>query len=217
MGIGGDPLCEMGCKICVGSLAAHRRNKLARFTKNGLHFAWTIGEERRGRHSDETKVMESATSQGGRGCQTVQRNRPVVCRRKVRQWCGFEHGKNASKARTMGKDGLLSVCTSPSFSPDLLPHCCTGSMGKKLPTINDGLWVLLARPRCEILDDDLHVMIVPLDCKREAAVNLRIVRHFRAPQCTACQHGFLLLIEAYGAEFLPVANELVFHDDLVDC
>lgn len=53
---------------------------------------------------------------------------------------------------------------------------------------------------------NLHVMIVSLDGKREATVDLRRIGRIQTSQCTARQHGFLLLIEADGTELFPVAD-----------
>jgi hypothetical protein len=64
---------------------------------------------------------------------------------------------------------------------------------------------------------DLHVIIVPLDRERETAMNLQGVRHLRTSERATRQHGFLLLIEANGAELLPIRDKLVFHYDFVDC
>ena len=63
--------------------------------------------------------------------------------------------------------------------------------------------------------DDLHVVIVPFYGEREAALNIVICTCQRRPQCTTRQHGFLLLVKADSAELLPVANKLIFHNEVV--
>src|SRR5690242_20466812 len=60
-------------------------------------------------------------------------------------------------------------------------------------------------------------MVVSFYSEREATVDFRLVCSCRrASQCTACQHGLLLLIETDGAELLPVADQLIFHNDFVN-
>jgi hypothetical protein len=88
-------------------------------------------------------------------------------------------------------------------------------MGRKLPTINDGLQTRQLS-HLKTHKTSLHVMVVSLDGEREATVNLRTVRHIGTSQGAARQHSLLLLIEADSAELLPVADQLVFDNDFVD-
>lgn len=63
----------------------------------------------------------------------------------------------------------------------------------------------------------LHVMVIPSNCEREAAGYLSNLRTRRwGTQSTTCEHGFLLLVETDGAEFLPITDQLVLNNDLVD-
>ena len=59
----------------------------------------------------------------------------------------------------------------------------------------------------------LHIVVVSFDGKGEAAMDVQTVSFTRASQGAAREHRLLLLIEAYGREFLPVANQLVFNND----
>ena len=60
-------------------------------------------------------------------------------------------------------------------------------------------------------------MVVSADGEGEATWNLRHLRvGERTTQSAACEHSLLLLVKADGTEFLPVADELVFHYNLVN-
>ena len=62
-----------------------------------------------------------------------------------------------------------------------------------------------------------HIMIIPFDCEGETALYVGLITTWRRiSQCTTSKHCFLLLIEADGAEFLPVAHELIFDDKVMD-
>lgn len=69
---------------------------------------------------------------------------------------------------------------------------------------------------CNIIDS--HVVVVSSDGERETAMNLcTISTSRRTPQCTTRKHSLLLLIEANRAEFLPVTDQLVLDNNLMDC
>ena len=62
-----------------------------------------------------------------------------------------------------------------------------------------------------------HVVVIPPDGEREAAFDLWICcLEVRVAQCTASEHCFLCLIESNSTELFPVADKLIFDDDLVD-
>lgn len=64
---------------------------------------------------------------------------------------------------------------------------------------------------------DLHVMCISANCERETAVDLRICRlEVRILQRAASQHGLLSVVEGDGTEFLPVADQVIFDDNLVN-
>lgn len=60
-------------------------------------------------------------------------------------------------------------------------------------------------------------MVISANCKREATRDLSDFgsRH-GTTKGTACEHCLLLLIEADCTEFFPIADQLIFHDDLMD-
>lgn len=91
-----------------------------------------------------------------------------------------------------------------------------GFIGRKFPTINEGLFSLgdTIKPRGRV---HLHVIGVTTNSEGEAASDLRIVRlHVGVLQRTAGQHGFLRVVKGYRAELLPVADEVVLDNDLMD-
>ena len=52
-----------------------------------------------------------------------------------------KNDKKEYKARASSRDAVASASIyTRSFRVDLIPHCFTGSIGRKLPTINDGLF-----------------------------------------------------------------------------
>jgi hypothetical protein len=60
-------------------------------------------------------------------------------------------------------------------------------------------------------------MIVSADCEGEtASYPLSRRGSVRVFQRTAREHCLLRVVESNGAEFFPVAHELVFDDNLVD-
>jgi hypothetical protein len=92
-------------------------------------------------------------------------------------------------------------------------------MGRKFPTIKDGLRSQLCCSSFIQGCIDLHVVVVSFNGEREAAVNLGVIsscRRCRGAQGTARQHSFLLLIKTDGTEFLPIADQLILHDNLMD-
>ena len=105
-------------------------------------------------------------------------------------------------------DYTINVQTTLTSSPDPLAKSSQQSM-------TDWPFVSISVFRVEERAN-LHIMIIPLDSKREAAVDLRTFGHVGTLQRTARQHGFLLLIKADGAELLPIRDQLIFNNDLVD-
>lgn len=56
-----------------------------------------------------------------------------------------------------------------------------------------------------------HVMIISTDGKRETAGDILLwAVRIRALKRTTCKHRLLRTVKRDGAEFLPVANELIF-------
>lgn len=61
-------------------------------------------------------------------------------------------------------------------------------------------------------------MVVPSDCKRKAAFDLLIAGFcVGSLQGATGEHGFLKTVKRNGAKLLPVTDELIFDNDLVDC
>lgn len=64
---------------------------------------------------------------------------------------------------------------------------------------------------------NLHVVIVPTNCERETTGDFRYLRSSNwAAEGAARKHGLLLLIEANGTKLLPVADQLILHNDFVN-
>jgi hypothetical protein len=120
--------------------------------------------------------------------------------------------------KTQEYDAVLRQCSEIVMSATA--QFFGGSMGKKFPTIRDGLWShvsLHSSSKDCTRQENLHVVVISPDSEREAAMNLsNITTRSRTSQRAARQHSFLLLIEADSAEFFPIADELVFDDDLVN-
>ncbi len=72
--------------------------------------------------------------------------------------------------------------------------------------------------RIAVLWYDLHVVIIPSDGERKAAFDL-LIFGFRVwiLKRAACEHGLLETVERNGAKFLPVTDELILDDDLMNC
>ena len=91
-------------------------------------------------------------------------------------------------------------------------------MGKKLPTISDGLWSLVCIDGYLVgVHQNLHIVIIPSDGERKTAGNPIIGRiGIGTLEGAACEHCFLGIVKCNGAKLLPVANKLVFDDNFVD-
>ena len=64
----------------------------------------------------------------------------------------------------------------------------------------------------------LHIVIIPADREREAALNFGVRGlRIRVLQGASCQHGFLRVIESDGEEFVPVADQVFLHNYLMKC
>lgn len=65
--------------------------------------------------------------------------------------------------------------------------------------------------------EHLHVVIVSSDRKRKAAGNtIACGVRIRALQRATGEHGLLGIVEGDSAELFPIANQLIFDNDLVD-
>lgn len=63
---------------------------------------------------------------------------------------------------------------------------------------------------------NLHVVVVSSNGEGETARNVRLISAWGGTsECAACQHRLLLLVEANCAKLLPVADELIFHDEVM--
>lgn len=61
-------------------------------------------------------------------------------------------------------------------------------------------------------------MIVSPDGKRKAAFDLLIFGfRIRILKGAACEHSFLETVERNGPKLLPITDELILDDDLVNC
>ena len=64
----------------------------------------------------------------------------------------------------------------------------------------------------------LHVVVVSSHREREAALNLWVSGiDIRAFQRATGQHGFLVVIESNLSELFPVADQMGFDNDFVEC
>lgn len=60
-------------------------------------------------------------------------------------------------------------------------------------------------------------MCIPTNRERKAAVDFWVDgAQVRVLQSAACQHGLLRTVESNGTKLFPVADELIFDNDLVD-
>ena len=59
-------------------------------------------------------------------------------------------------------------------------------------------------------------MIVSSNCEREAALD-SFARPSGTFQSATGKHGFLSIVEGDGAEFFPVADQLILDDNLMNC
>ena len=60
-------------------------------------------------------------------------------------------------------------------------------------------------------------MIVSFDGKRKAAIDFGVGgMKIRVSQRTTCQHGFLGAVKGNVAKFFPVADQMVFDDNLMN-
>ena len=65
--------------------------------------------------------------------------------------------------------------------------------------------------------DDLHVVVISTDGERKAAVDGRVFRHgIRVLQAAAGKHCLLRVVESDLSEFLPVADNRLVGQNLVD-
>lgn len=60
-------------------------------------------------------------------------------------------------------------------------------------------------------------MIVTSDSERETAWNTLACRVTRALESAAGEHSFLGVVESNSAELLPVAHQLILHEEFMDC
>ena len=66
-------------------------------------------------------------------------------------------------------------------------------------------------------DSDLHVVGITTNGKRKTARNLRVLRgHIRILKSTSSKYRLLRAIKCYRAKLVPIINERVFGNDLVD-
>ena len=90
-------------------------------------------------------------------------------------------------------------------------------MGRKFPTIRDGLHSVSSGMSVSGDSEHLHVVIVSSDRKRKAASNtITCWFGIRALQRATGEHGLLGIVEGDSAELFPIADQLVFDDDLVN-
>lgn len=91
-----------------------------------------------------------------------------------------------------------------------------GFIGRKFPTINEGLLSSgdANKPRTR---GHLHIVGVTTNSEGKAASDFRVVGlRIGVLQRAAGQHGLLRVVKGYRAELLPVADEMVLDNDLVD-
>lgn len=89
-------------------------------------------------------------------------------------------------------------------------------MGKKLPTIKEGLAVLSGTSTAVKVEHSHIVRISPY-CKRKTAMDFGLCgTEIWALQRTASQYRFLRVVKGDSAKLFPVANEMILNDDLVD-
>jgi hypothetical protein len=99
-------------------------------------------------------------------------------------------------------------------------HCWASIIGKKLPTIKKGLRAsvrLVERGRSGV-GRVLHAMFIATDGKGKAASHLRmgLSIFIGAFERATCHDGFMSAVESNRAKLLPVADERIFADDLMD-
>lgn len=108
----------------------------------------------------------------------------------------------------------------PSVYPGHATHYCTdlGSCGRKLPTMRLGL----QHPRSVTttltgtVKKDIHLVVVPANHEREAAVDQGIARLVvRVLQTTGRKEGVVVRIECYRPELFPVSDDRFLRQDLV--
>lgn len=92
-----------------------------------------------------------------------------------------------------------------------------GFIGRKFPTIKEGLFDHQQAISEASARYHLHVIGVPTDCEGKTAANFRVVGfQVGVLQGAARQHRFLRVVECNGAKLLPITNEVVLDDNLVD-
>ena len=91
------------------------------------------------------------------------------------------------------------------------------TMGKKLPTISDGLRLLVSYAYSAIYTQNSHVVFIATDCKREATGYFWITRiDFRVLQGATSEHRLLRVVECDGSKLFPVANKMVLDNNVMN-
>ena len=62
---------------------------------------------------------------------------------------------------------------------------------------------------------DLHIMVISSDGERETTFDGLTRIEIWISEFTTSEHCLLLVVECNGSKLLPVAHELIFHDNLV--
>jgi hypothetical protein len=94
----------------------------------------------------------------------------------------------------------------------------TGSCGKKLPTMSDGLLHVSTVPFIgNWYCSNIHFMVIPPDREGEAAFDCWVFRLIvRVLQRTARQESLLGLVEGNRSKLLPVVHSRLLSEDLVE-
>lgn len=93
-------------------------------------------------------------------------------------------------------------------------YLLTGFIGRKLPTINEGLYMMSLDNHDKL---NSHLMLISSNGEGEAARYLNILRSDpRRFEAASGQHGLLGMIKRNAAKLLPVADEVILDDDIVN-
>lgn len=84
--------------------------------------------------------------------------------------------------------------------------------------INDGLLSISSNTMLDKRSEPSHVVGISADGERETAMDFRVRGlQIRILQGATSQHGLLRAVERDGTKLLPVTDELVFDDNLMNC